>query len=255
MGVSVPSKRGQQWLRLAGRPSILGQGLLERARATFLGLLGLTAAVGLAIVAIALNQSWPLIAGSSIPQIPPRHQAVGEATVAVGGTIGDADSEQANALSDPGSTTEAQRAEHPGGAGPAANPAPSESATFVVSPSAPAEPQGGDSPGVPEQSPAPTVQPPQQAADTPASPTSSAPASPPAVPPTVAESTPPGATTAGAPASDPEAYLPSWSQGKGHAYGRSDDYEAAGDSRDCDDGDDGGWDHGGDDYHGHRYDD
>jgi hypothetical protein len=255
MGVSVLSKRVQQRLRLVGRPSVLGQGLLERARATFLGLLGLTAAVGLAIVAIALNQSWPLIAGSSIPQIPPRHQGVGQATVAIGGGIGDVGSEQANAVGGPRSDTTGQPAGHPGDAGPPpASSAPSESAVFVVSPSAPAEPPDDGSKGNPEPSPAPTVQPPKQAADAPASPTPSVPASPPAAPPTVVESTPPSATTAEAPASDPEVYVPSWSQGKGHAYGRSNDY-GGDDDGDCDDGDDGGWDRGPDDFHGHHYDD
>lgn len=47
--------------------SILGSGLLERARSTSLALLGLTAALGLGMVALALNQSLPLLPGSPIP--------------------------------------------------------------------------------------------------------------------------------------------------------------------------------------------
>ncbi len=82
MDVSVHRKRGQLWLRSPGRPSVLGGGILERARSTTLALLGVTAAVGLAIVALALNQSWPLIAGSPIPGVAPRHEAVGKAKVA-----------------------------------------------------------------------------------------------------------------------------------------------------------------------------
>jgi hypothetical protein len=80
MDVQVHYKRGQRRLQ-ATRPSLLGNGILERARSTSLGLLGLTAAVGLAIVALALNQGWPLVAGGPIPVIGAEHQAVGGATV------------------------------------------------------------------------------------------------------------------------------------------------------------------------------
>jgi hypothetical protein len=52
------------------RPSLLGSGLLVRVRSTTLGLLGLTAAVGLGMVALGLNQSWPLLAGGPIPKLP-----------------------------------------------------------------------------------------------------------------------------------------------------------------------------------------
>lgn len=47
-----------------------------------LALLGLTAAIGLTMVALALNQGWPLIAGAPIPGFESEHQAVGDATVA-----------------------------------------------------------------------------------------------------------------------------------------------------------------------------
>ncbi len=62
--------------------SVLGDGLLERTRSTSLALLGPTAAIGLAMVALALNQGWPLIAGAPIPGFGSGHQAVGDATVA-----------------------------------------------------------------------------------------------------------------------------------------------------------------------------
>ncbi len=74
----VQYKRGLQQLR----SSALGDGLLERARAMSLALLGATAAVGLAIVALALNQGWPLVGGSGIPDVQPPRQGVGGATVA-----------------------------------------------------------------------------------------------------------------------------------------------------------------------------
>ncbi|HMJ73256.1 MAG TPA: hypothetical protein VK471_07845 [Solirubrobacterales bacterium] len=82
MGVSVLSKHGQRSLRSVARASVLGDGLLERTRSTSLALLGVTAAIGLAMVALALNQDWPLIAGAPIPGVESKHQAVGDATVA-----------------------------------------------------------------------------------------------------------------------------------------------------------------------------
>jgi hypothetical protein len=82
MDVSVHFKRGQRWLQSAKKPSVLGGGLLERARSTTLALLGMTTAIGLAMVALALNQSWPLIADSPIPGAPSRQEAIGKATVA-----------------------------------------------------------------------------------------------------------------------------------------------------------------------------
>jgi hypothetical protein len=81
MDVSVLSKQGQRSLRSALRTSVLGDGLLVRTRSTMLALLGLTAAIGLAMVALALNQGWPLIAGAPIPGFESEHQAVGNAAV------------------------------------------------------------------------------------------------------------------------------------------------------------------------------
>jgi len=88
MDTTVPYKRGQRRLQTSGRPSLLGNGLLERARSTSLALLGLTAAVGLGMVALALNQSWPLVAGGPIPGVADQRQAVGDATVAASAPFG-----------------------------------------------------------------------------------------------------------------------------------------------------------------------
>jgi hypothetical protein len=83
MAVQVLYKRGQPWSSLhLARPSVLGDGLLERARSTSFALLGLTAAVGLGLVALAVNQSWPLIPGGPIPVPPVERAAVHTATVA-----------------------------------------------------------------------------------------------------------------------------------------------------------------------------
>lgn len=82
MDVSVLSQIGQRSLRSALRTNVLGDGLLERTRSTSLALLGLTAAIGLAMVALALNQGWPLIAGAPIPGFESEHPAVDRAVVA-----------------------------------------------------------------------------------------------------------------------------------------------------------------------------
>lgn len=82
MDVSVLSKSGHRSLRSALRTNVLGDGLLERTRSTSLALLGLTAAIGLAMVALALNQGWPLIAGVPIPGFEREHRGVGKAIVA-----------------------------------------------------------------------------------------------------------------------------------------------------------------------------
>jgi hypothetical protein len=81
MDVSVLSKHRQRSLRSAAKASVLGDGLLERTRSTMLALLGATAAIGLAMIALALNQGWPLIAGAPIPDFGSGHQAVGKAAV------------------------------------------------------------------------------------------------------------------------------------------------------------------------------
>lgn len=221
MGVSVHSKRGQRWTRLPGRSTLLGGGLLERARSTTLALLGVTAAVGLAIVALALNQSLPLIPGSPIPGTSSRHAAVGKATVAAGTAVEKPRSTPAGAADRQGQGASSTGGPHRAGAPDEAPPgsAPADSAEFVVSPSAPAKPRGGRSHGTPDQqNPVPAAKQPQPASATPAVPTPDKPES---SPPAVTETPPPTATTSEAPAD--ESHVPPWSHGNGHAYGRGDD--------------------------------
>jgi hypothetical protein len=215
MDVSVLYKRAQRWLHGVARPAVFGNGMLERARATSLALLGFTAAVGLAIVALAANQGWPLIAGSSIPTIPPRHAAVGPG-VAVAGL----EAPVAHPKAAPARARKRDAVERSGGATPAP-PAPAPSSELVVSPAAPAPPQGGDSPAVHKPSPTPAAQPTQPTAETPTTAPAPAPSTPPAPP---VESAPPTATSSEAPP-ESESHVPSWSHGRGHAYGRSGDEE------------------------------
>jgi hypothetical protein len=215
MDVAVLYQRAQRWLHEVARPAVFGTGMLERARATSLALLGLIAAVGLAIVALALNQGRPLVADSSIPRIPPVHQGVDQAKIVAAArsrqvsSAGRADS----ARLDAGATS----APPVGGGGiPAATPEPA-TAEPVVAPADPREPRDDSSNGSPEDGqpapsrpePAPTGRP------APGSP-------PPAQPVEVIETTPPDATVSEAPPAAEESYVPSWSKGKGHAYGRSD---------------------------------
>jgi hypothetical protein len=216
MDVAVSQKHGQ-WLRSIPRPSVLGDGLLERARATSIGLLGLTAAVGLAIVALVFNQGWPLVAGGSIPPLPPGHQAVGEATVAeapVGKSRSGAEAGRTprrDGVADEKARSDGSPA-HSGGTSPA------PSSELVVSPSVPVKtgtdgPKGGSGPGqapVKPKQPPPTPTQPQAPQQTPSSPQ-----------PEVAEPKPP-ATVSEAPT---VSNVPPWSNGKGHAYGRDDDDE------------------------------
>jgi hypothetical protein len=260
MDVPVRFNSGHRWRRAAKKPSVLGGGLLERARSTTLALLGATTAVGLAMVGLALNQSWPLIADSPLPVTPPRHEAVGKATVAAEAIADVPDSLPARAGGSRGSGSARSASGGDSGAAPApAGSPPTASAELVVAPSAPAEPQG-DAPRkthTPTPSPSPegkTSQPP--AASAPVSePTQPEPAaqSPPAV-----ETSPP-ATSSQAPV---DSSVPPWSNGKGHAYGRdkstsSDDGQSAGgydhdwDEEDWDDDDDD--DHWDDEDHDHHW--
>ena len=62
--------------------SLWGDGLLDRARSTSLALLGLTAAVGLALIAYVAQQGWPLLPSSPIPSITSEHGAIHDAEVA-----------------------------------------------------------------------------------------------------------------------------------------------------------------------------
>lgn len=226
---------------------MLGAGLLERARSTTLALLGATTAVGLVMVALALNQSWPLVADSPLPAAPPRHEAIGKATV-VARAIANGPGSGLVRL-DGAEGPDSRRAASGGDAGGAHVPeggfAPSASAELVVAPSAPAEPQG-DAPGSTDD-PAPAPSPAGKTPQVPATPEPAQPQPAPQSPPVV-ESTPP-ATSSEAPV---DSSVPPWSNGKGHAYGRdksASDYHGHS-AGDCDDDWDDDRD---DDAHGHHW--
>lgn len=222
MDVAVLQKRGQRLRSISG--TILGDGLLERARATSVGLLGATAAVGLAIVALAFNQAWPLVAGTPVPAPP--QQEVGEASVAAGPAgdrvDGAIDAAARSARDDRRGESASRAAESPSGQSP-----PATSTEFVVAPASPVQSegppsQGGSGPGASPQNPGKAeARPPSE--PQPVERTPSAPAPPPQPsPPQPAPASPP-AIASDAP--DDESHVPPWSHGRGHAYGRDDDDE------------------------------
>jgi hypothetical protein len=211
MVLAVQRDGGQ---RSGPRLSLLGDGLLDRARSTSLALLGASAAVGLATIALALNQSWPLVPGSPVPKSPSPSAALGKATVARAG-------EEGGVPDDPTPAGGRSTRERPAATGTpttAASPPPSTPAasTELAVSAPPAEPADGPSGGRADSSPSGRAKP-----QAPAPEAAPAPAEPEVVeaPPPAPVEAPPTATTSESPS--PESSVPPWSNGKGHAYGRS----------------------------------
>jgi hypothetical protein len=73
---SIFHSRLLAWLRL---PSFAGDGLPERMRSTTFALLGLTAAGGLALVAIFAQPGFPLLAPAPLPDQPSLSESIAEA--------------------------------------------------------------------------------------------------------------------------------------------------------------------------------
>lgn len=200
--------------------------MLDRARATSLALVGATAAVGLGIVALALNQGWPLLKDNAIPAAP--KQGLGSASV-VSRPPGAAPARTGAARRRGGGqvggrfgapTRSPATAETPSGG--------EEAAALVVSQEAPARSPGGAHPKAPPtQGKAPEAKSQPAPSPTGGSPGSAPPSSPPAGAPTSPpEAAPPAPTQPEAVISEAppeESSVPPWSNGKGHAYGRSEE--------------------------------
>jgi len=75
----VLSKIGHELSRRVIGSSLAGDGLLVRIRSTSIGLLGLVAATGLALVAFISSQGWPDALNSPIPASPSTVSAVHDA--------------------------------------------------------------------------------------------------------------------------------------------------------------------------------
>lgn len=68
-------------LRLV-RPSVLGDGVPERLRSTLVALLGVTGAAGLAMVALVLQQGFPLVSSGPVPDPPVKRERLHDRVVA-----------------------------------------------------------------------------------------------------------------------------------------------------------------------------
>lgn len=242
--VSVAYKHGQRRLGAAGRTSLIGDGLFDRVRVASLALLGGMTAVGLAIVALAFNQSWPLVPGSAIPALPPKHQVVGSAVVVARPALPSTQVGTGRIAPLRRSQARPQRvsAVPSGGAGPGAE----GPVATVVSRLTPATPlQGAQQDQSSSQRHGPAVQ--HHDAETPttvavAPPTTeSAPPSTPSPAPEAAPpaSVPPVAATVEPPEEETESNLPPWSNGNGHGYGREDGWHGHESADDDSQGD--GW--------------
>lgn len=222
MNVAMLYKRGHRWLRSTLGPSVLGRGLLVRARSTSLALLGLTTAVGLGMVALALNQGWPLIAGSSIPALPGvTHQERQQARVGTAPPAGDLARADRRARSLAASVQAGSRhtpIDPRGGslrhAGVAVSTPTGESEGGSTGTESPA-PQGPAPESPVAASPPASAQPDPTPSSTPAPP-SEATAQPVATPSSPAEVT---TTTASAPSSTAGVPAPVESHGYGHGHG------------------------------------
>jgi hypothetical protein len=77
--IETVSQRNSKQPKGPLRPSLFGDGLLERTRSTLFALVGIPTAVGLAAVAFALQLRWPIDVEQPLPDPPPKHQAVAPA--------------------------------------------------------------------------------------------------------------------------------------------------------------------------------
>jgi hypothetical protein len=84
------SRLGQAMPRFLAGTSVAGNGMRERLQAATFAMFGVVTAIGLVLVGIAYNQSWPDFADSPIPGIPT--ERIGKATVVAGAVHGQAGS-------------------------------------------------------------------------------------------------------------------------------------------------------------------
>jgi hypothetical protein len=132
------------------RPSVLGDGLPERLRSTLVALLGITGAVGLAMVALVLQQGFPLVSSGPIHEPPAREEALHDRIVVERGA---APPRRASAPAPVGDAHHAPVPQSPAGL-PSESPPPQESATPVlVTGSAPSGEEAGDRKRPPAKAP------------------------------------------------------------------------------------------------------
>ncbi|HWO84118.1 MAG TPA: hypothetical protein VNM38_10070 [Solirubrobacterales bacterium] len=179
------------------RLSLAGDGLPERMRSTAFAFLGLTAAAGLALVAIFAQLSFPLLSPAPLPSEPAADSSVARAVaLEPGGPVSEPPS--------PAGARPGEREPQYGGSGGSGASTEQGAEPTAAAPAAPTatEPGGGTSGGVPVEAPAPKTAPapapapssepaPTTASDPPPVPTPSS--RPPPVPARPAAPTPPAA--------------------------------------------------------------
>ncbi len=176
------SRREKLLSRLPAKPSFAGTGLLERMRSTTFALLGITAAMGLGLVAVASQQSWPLLPAAPVPGLPWSGE-VEEATVVVAAPIAPISSDRpAAGLISASETDRGDRRS----SGSGANSQLSDSRTLATAPPQPAPDPASEPPSAspPPVAAAPSPAPPAESPSVP-EPSSSQASSPatPALPP------------------------------------------------------------------------
>jgi hypothetical protein len=196
------SQRGQLLSRLATRPSLAGNGLMERMRSTTFALLGITAAMGLGLVAFISQQGWSYLPAIPIPGPAAKHGRVHDAVAVAQPRLSPGASTHRT-----GTGSGATGADRRPGAPPSAHPHPSGSHQSVA-PFSPApggtgrtggQPAGEGAPGPAPAQPSPSQSPTPAPGSTPAP-------------------TPGPTATAPSPATSSALSAPA-SHGKGNAYG------------------------------------
>lgn len=194
----VLAQRGQSpWG--SAKLSVAGDGLLERMRSTAFALLGISAAMGLGLVAIIAQQDWSDAPGDSIPALYEGHRGIGDAEV-----VARPSAEQAGPAEQSASPRTAVAVRE---VAPASQPGGHDQPAAPVTAGSPAPSPPGASETVPQATPeqAPTE---PQPAPAPAPTATAAPAPAPVAKPGDAASPPPAASSTAT------------SRGHGNAYAK-----------------------------------
>jgi hypothetical protein len=142
-------KRFQRSPRRFARLSVLGDGLPERLRSTSFALLGITTATGLGMMALALQQGFPLVASGPIPDPPPQREALHDRVVATQTVVAPRGDVTPARASDDGRSAPSHDA---GGVAPTPS-APSVGSAGLVTEPAPAGAEGTDRKRPPTKAP------------------------------------------------------------------------------------------------------
>jgi hypothetical protein len=165
MQLQMDTSRGHSSRRSLALSSVIGRGMPERIRNVGFAILGLTAAAGLALVAVFAQMSFPVLSPAPLPDVPSKSSSVSKAVSLKGSSakLGLAEARGVRVAADPA----AARNEASGGA-PArgetrvAGPADPVSSAVSGNSAGSSEP-GGASPPAAEPAPAPAPEAPAAA--------------------------------------------------------------------------------------------